>query len=103
MVLEALEAPKGPKVDPNLEGPDSMGRVDAERRRPEFVDRPSQELRRDWCHQGLPLGQWDRLFLVMGHDDVEDDAVGDEEEEEEVTLGLEPQGRLCWSREAVNC
>ena len=39
---------------------------------------------------------------MTGHDDVEDDAVGDEEEEEEVTLGLEPQGHLCWSREAVS-
>ena len=95
-------APEGPKAGPSLEGPDSMGRVDAERRRLALVGRPNQELRRGWCHLGLPLGQWDRLFLVTDHDDVEDDAAGDEEEEEEVTLGLEPQGRLCWSREAVS-
>ena len=103
MMLEALMAPGGPRVGPNLEGPDLMDREGEERRRLEFVDQPDRELRRGWCRLGPPPGQWDRLSPVMGHDEAEDDAVGDEEEEEEVTLGLEPQGRLCWSREAENC
>ena len=102
-MLKALEAPEGSKADPNLEGPDLMDRVDAERRRPGLVGQLDLGLRRGWCRLGLPLGQWGQSSLVTGHDDVEDDAVGDGEEEEEVTLGLEPQGRLCWSREAVNC
>ena len=56
----ALEAPEGPKADPNLEGPDLMGRVDAGRRRLELVAQLDLGLRRDWCRLGLPLGQWDR-------------------------------------------
>ena len=76
-----------------------MGRVDVERHRIGFVQRPGLALRRCWGRPGCRpcrLDQPAREKALVVVEIVE-------EEEEEEKPEVVPQGRLYWSTEAVSC